>query len=207
MKKLILNADDFCLSPVFNDVIIELINEGAVSSTSVMIDRFEESHRKQVEQLKSTKAGIGLHVEFGSGENFLEEIQRQHKLFKKIFEQEPSHLDIHKSDYLESGYPVIIQFAKEYNLPFCNHGFDLDNGITTSKQSVGAIHNSLDKIVEWINSFEADDSGELVLHPGQYDANCKTSLNYERAVDVIKARVTKEYCDDNKIRIISFSDL
>jgi len=207
MKQLILNADDFCLSSVFNDVIIEMISEGAVSSTSVMIDRFDESQRDQVVELKNTSAGIGLHIEFTSDQDFLKETQRQYELFKQVFEQEPSHLDIHKSDYLESGYSIIVQFAKEHNLSFAHHNIDTEGGVSTTKQSIGAIHTSTDKIVTWLESFENDDSGELVLHPGKYDPNCKTSLNYEREVDVVKARLIKKYCVANDIDIISFSDL
>ncbi len=207
MKRLILNADDFCLSPVFNDVIIEMINEGAVSSTSVMINRYDDAQREQVSQLKQTAAGIGLHIEFANEENFLEQIQKQYSRFKEVFQQEPSHLDLHKSDYLESGYPVIVQFAKDNNIPFCNHSIDSVHGITTTKQSLGAIHNSLDKIVIWLQSFEDGDSAELVLHPGEYDPTCKTSLNYEREVDVTKARLVKRYCEENGINIISFLDL
>lgn len=207
MKKLILNADDFCLSPIFNKQIIELINKGVVSSTSVMIDRFDESQHEQVNELKQTSAGIGLHVEFTSAENFDEEIQRQFDLFKQVFEQEPSHLDIHKTDYLESGYPVIVQFAKNHNLPFAHHNIDVEDGVTSTKQSICAIHNSLDQIIIWLESFSDDDSGEIVLHPGIYDPNCKTSLNYEREIDVTKAEVVKRYCEANDIRIITFSDL
>ena len=207
MKRLILNADDFCLSPVFNDVITELIKEGTVSSTSVMIDRFDESQRAQVEELKATKAGIGLHVEFTSADSFNEEIQRQYKLFKQVFDQKPSHLDIHKTDYLETGYPAIVQFAKDHNLPFAHHDIGAEDGITTTKQSIGAIHHSLDQIVIWLELFGEDDTGELVLHPGKYDANCKTSLNYERVVDVTKARAVKRYCEANGVEVISFSDL
>jgi len=207
MKRLILNADDFCLSPKFNEVITELAKAGVISSTSVMIDRFDESQCGQVEELKSTKAGIGLHVEFANADNFEGEIERQYHFFKEVFDQEPSHLDIHKTDYLESGYPSIVQFAKEHDLPFAHHDIETQDGVTTSKQSIGAIHNSLDHIIIWLESFGENDSGELVLHPGKYDADCMTSLNYEREVEVIKARTVKQYCEANNIETISFSDL
>lgn len=172
-----------------------------------MIDRFDESQREQAEKLKVTKVGIGLHVEFLNADNFDEEIKRQYELFKQVFGQEPSHLDIHKTDYLETGYSAIVQFAKYHNLPFAHHDIGTEDGITTTKQSIGAIHNSLDKIIIWLESFGEDDTGELVLHPGKYDADCKTSLNYEREVDVTKARAVKRYCEANGIEVISFSDL
>jgi predicted glycoside hydrolase/deacetylase ChbG (UPF0249 family) len=207
MKRLILNADDFCLSYIFNEVIFECLDEGIISSTSLMIDRYTDSQKEQVARLKATTAGIGLHIEFTSADDFEVEIQRQYDLFKEIIEQEPSHLDIHKSTYLESGYLAVIKFATEKNLPFRNHGFDSENGATTTKESVGAIHNSLDEIIKWLESFNDNDSGELVLHPGKFDPDCITSLNYEREVDCTKATIVKKYCDDNSIEIINFSKL
>ena len=113
MKRLILNADDFCLSPVFNAAIIELAREGAISSVSAMVDRFDSSQQEQVESLLKTSVGIGLHVEFATSEAYADEVQRQYDLFKRIFGREPSHIDIHKSDHMELGYPIIVQFARE----------------------------------------------------------------------------------------------
>lgn len=204
---MILNADDFCLSPIFNEVILKCINQGVISSTSLMIDRYSDSQRKQVDQLKGTTASIGLHLEFSCENNIKKEIGRQYDLFKEIVGQEPTQLDIHKSTSMESGYPEVIEFANEKNLPFRNHGFDSKNGTTTTKESIGAIHNSLDKIIKWLETFTDNDSGELVLHPGVFDPDCKTSLNYEREVDCIKAKAVKKYCESNNIKIITFSDL
>lgn len=207
MKTLILNADDFCLSLVFNQVILDCINAGTVSSTSVMVDRFDESQREQVEQLKQTAAGIGLHVEFADNSDFQGEVERQYNLFKEILNREPSHIDIHKYTYLESGYPVIIEFAKDHDLPFAHYGIAVAGGTTTAKQSISAIDYSLDAIIEWLEAFKDDDSGELVLHPGMYDHDCQTSLNYERSVDVEKARVVKGYCDEKGVEVVNFSSL
>ena len=51
MKYLIINADDFGYSEVFNEKILELIEEGFVSSTSVMVDWMDENQKKQIEKL------------------------------------------------------------------------------------------------------------------------------------------------------------
>src|SRR3989344_1714314 len=110
MIKLIINADDFGYSKLFNKMILELIAEKAVTSTSVMIDELDSGQKEQTKKLislsKKNLVSVGLHVYFKNTQ-FREELQRQFDAFVNTFGFEPSHIDIHKMDHLKEGYTKI----------------------------------------------------------------------------------------------------
>lgn len=129
MKYLIINADDFGYSKVFNVKILELIQDEFIYFTSVMVNWINDEQPKQVKQLselvKDSKVSVGLHLEF-TDDNFRSEIERQYKKFLDIFKFKPSHIDIHKFKYLEESYSAIRKFCLEKKLPCRNHGFVID---------------------------------------------------------------------------------
>jgi hypothetical protein len=51
MKYLILNADDFGMSKVFNEVILNLIKDNKVTSTSVMVNDVTDEMNEQIDKL------------------------------------------------------------------------------------------------------------------------------------------------------------
>jgi len=208
MKKLIVNADDFCLSPIFNETILELLENKTILSTTVMVKRYTPDQDNQVEQLKNiSDVGVGLHVEFESGENCREQIERQYEKFVELFNREPSHLDMHRHDFAEVAYPVLMQYATEKNMPYRNNGMKFEGGKTTSAERFSAIANWLDKVFLYIDSLQDRDSGEIVLHPGRYDPDCKTSLNHEREIDTLKAKRIREYADSEGVVCVIFLGL
>ncbi len=68
MKNLIINADDFGYSKVFNQKILELIEKDFVTSTSVMVECIDGEQRRQVEKLielsNTHNVSVGLHIDF-----------------------------------------------------------------------------------------------------------------------------------------------
>ena len=52
MIKLIINADDFGYSKVFNEKILELLEKGYVKSTTVLVDWITPDQKPQVARLK-----------------------------------------------------------------------------------------------------------------------------------------------------------
>tara|TARA_B100000508_G_scaffold141015_2_gene145081 strand:- start:39 stop:665 length:627 start_codon:yes stop_codon:yes gene_type:complete len=207
MKQLVINADDFFLSSIFNEVILECISKGIVSATSAMVDRYNDTHAEQIKSLKESGAAIGLHIEFASNEDFDAQILQQYERFKELFEQEPSHIDMHKHEYRDEGYPCIMEFAALRDIPYRHSLENAGPGKTTTRQSFSGISNSSDKIAIWIQDFEDGESGELVMHPGSFDPNCKTSLNYEREVEVTKCRLAARVANELGIEITNLSQL
>jgi len=209
MKKLIINADDFCLSPVYNLAILELLKARNATSTSVMINRYTEQQRSDVDELIGIPdISIGLHIEFSGERDFLEELEERFDKFTEVFGQEPSHLDLHRSDFLEKGYPVLMKFCIQKGLSYRNHGFPSGSAsLTTTHEAISGTSESLDSIIRSILTFKEGDSGEVLFHPGHYDAHSISSLNYEREVDVLKARLFATFCRENNIDLVSYKNL
>ncbi|EKE07257.1 MAG: hypothetical protein ACD_18C00141G0014 [uncultured bacterium] len=210
MKYLIINADDFGYSKIFNTSILLLIKNRLISSTSVMVNWVNDEQSDQISELltltKSHNLSIGLHLEF-SDNNFKAEIERQYKKFFSIFEFSPSHIDLHKSTFLKESYPSIIEFCKEKNLPCRNHKFDIDDVVKTKNEVMSGTRMSFDELKRTIENFKDEESYEILFHPGSYDQNCKSSLNKERELDIKKIEEINKFLKENNIKLISYIDL
>jgi len=212
MKRLIVNADDFGYSKIFNQEILKLIEDGTITSTTVMVDRVDDSQIEQIDRLvklsKTKNLSIGLHTEFKDDSiPFREEIKREFKKFQEIFKFKPSHLDLHKSTYLETSYLEIQKFCIENNLPCRNHGIPNDKVLTTYKPVFITIRVDFSKIEAWIKSLEDGKDYEIYFHPGIYDPNLKSSFNEERKDDIENAKKLKGILEENNVELISFFDL
>jgi predicted glycoside hydrolase/deacetylase ChbG (UPF0249 family) len=216
MKNLIINADDFGLSKVFNKHIISLIEEWYISSTTVMVLKIDVNDQQEdIQQLlklnKQKEISIWLHLDFEDGKIELtkENIEKQHKLFKIIFWVEPSHIDVHKfMQYANSDLDILlIEYAKEHNLPLRNRWrIDTNNSTTTKKPAFHATRKSYEEVIEFINTLD-NERWEVLIHPWEHDPKCTSSLNEERIGDVELAKKLKPYLDNNWIKLRSFNDL
>lgn len=215
MKKLIITADDFGYSKLFNKMILELIEEKSVRSTSVMVDEIDSKQKEQLESLiklsQNNFVSTGLHVYF-KNTNFSEEIERQFKKFVNIFGFKPSHIDIHKLDYLDDGYPLIQEFCKQKNLPCKNLSkynkniMDFDWLITTQTPDFSGTGKSFDEIDTWIKSIK-DNFSIITFHPGYYDPESLSGLNKEREKDAENIRKIIENLWEYNVELVNFYDL
>lgn len=209
MKQLIINADDFGYSQIFNESILNLIEKDLIFSTTVMVNHITKEQEKQVKKLISLKdlhnVSIGLHLEFNNS-NFKEKIKIQFVLFKEIFGFNPSHLDIHKPSNSEEEKLAIIDFCNKTNLPCRN--LDFNKKIkTTSKVYLNGTDTQINKIKELVESLENNQTYEILFHPGTYDKNCKSSLNKQREEDIEKIKIIHPLLKENQIKLISYNDL
>ncbi len=215
MKKLIITADDFGYSFLFNKMILELMEDRSITSSSVMVDEIDSTQAKQVNRLielsKNHRISTGLHVYF-KNTNFENEIKRQFKKFVDIFGFVPSHIDIHKMDYLDDGYPFIQRFCKEKKLPCKNLSvynkniMNFDWLITTSSPDFSGTGKSFEEIEKWLNSLE-DNFYVITFHPGYYDPNSLSSLNLEREKDAKNIRKIIANLDNYSIELANFYNL
>jgi predicted glycoside hydrolase/deacetylase ChbG (UPF0249 family) len=210
MKYLIINADDFGYSKIFNASILALIKDGLISSTSVMVNWIDDKQADQVSELsaltKSHDLSIGLHLEF-SNNNFESEVEKQYGRFFSIFGFKPSHIDLHKSIFLKEAYPIIIDFCKDKKLPCRNLKIDTANVIKTQNEVLSGTRMSFDELKQAVENFKDDESYEILFHPGSYDPNCKSELNKERELDVKKIKEINPFLKENNIKLISYIDL
>ena len=111
-----------------------------------------------------------MHCELDIGKPLRVQIQRQYKLFKKIFSAEPSHLDIHKLDKDKPVVAAVCRFAEERGLPARNQGLKT-KAKQTSQPAISATHLTFEELKEVIGQLKNGESYELVTHPGAYDPN------------------------------------
>lgn len=210
MKKIIINADDFGYSKIFNKKILELLKSTALASTSVMIKRIDKTQNDQVKKLKrlfkTRNISVGLHVEF-ENEDFEKQISEQFKLFNLIFGFDPTHIDIHKATFLKNGYPAIMRFAAEKKIPCKNHNVPGPKAIMTSDPIFDATGKNIDEIEQWLKSLKEGKTYLIQFHPGIYDPNSQSSFNQVREKDAGNIEMLTPILERLRIKPISFKEL
>lgn len=211
MQYLIINADDFGYSKIFNTEILRLIKNGFISSTTVMINWINDEQDAQVKELielnQFHNLSVGLHLEFNNT-NFLPEIKRQQELFVATFGFEPSHIDLHKSTYLDEVDEIITLYCNEKKLPRRKHmNGKIKSSITTNTAALSGTNLSFNELKSIIADFKDGECYEILFHPGKYDPDCKSSLNKQREDDVKKIEEINLFLKENNIKLVSFHDL
>jgi len=209
MGRIILTSDDFGLSQIYNEKIIEMLQLGYLTSTSVMVNRITEKQTLQVEKLKAIykikDISIGLHLELSEC-NFLDEIKTQWALFNTIFRFSPDYLDLHKNNTFEGDYNEIAKLCNLKNIPFRKYSLT-STPVNTPTLSIITTNESIKTITEDINNFEKNEIYELVFHIGVYDPNSNSSLNKERELDVEKLIEINQFIKEKRIILTNYNSL
>jgi len=209
-KYLIINADDFGMSPIFNEVILDLIKKGLICSITVMIDRVTDNQKEQINELialsKNKNLSIGLHLEFKDSD-YPSQIKSQYRKFKEIFGFNPSHIDIHKAHSLMDSFSDVAEFCRENHLPLRNSGVLYEGIKTTSAEAFFGSIADFEKIKEWIKTLEDEKYYEILFHPGKFDSSCKSSLNKDRERDVEHIKSLNQILEENNLKVVSYLDL
>ncbi|MEA2092444.1 MAG: ChbG/HpnK family deacetylase [Patescibacteria group bacterium] len=212
MKYLIINAEDFGFSKVFNEKILELAERELISSVSVMVNHINENQEDQVKKLieisKKHNVSVGLHLEF-LDEEFQPAIERQYEKFNSIFQFKPTHIDLHKSKFLKESYSLIMEFCKKEKIPCRNH--KIESGVGGVIQTDNPVFSGTRKVFRELKLILGDlkegESYEVLFHPGKYDPKCESNLNREREFDIKKIEDLNLLLKGNDIKLISFNDL
>jgi len=193
MRKIIINADDYGLSPLFNKGILELIKKEVVTSTTVMIKR---KYIRPALLAKFKNISVGLHLELKEKDS-KKEIEDQIAHFVKKFKHLPSHLDGHQHCHLtEPNFPNVIRVAKKYSLPVRSYA-EKDrlllkkNKIKTPNTFISWHPSRTDKIPGKFKDAQKKVT-ELVCHPGYYDKNSSYPYNKQREQE-LKFLRSKEF--------------
>ncbi|MCK5040630.1 MAG: ChbG/HpnK family deacetylase [Candidatus Aenigmarchaeota archaeon] len=210
MKYLIINADDFGYSKIFNEKILNLIENNMISSTTVMVNHINQNQQRQVQKLiklaKSHNISIGLHLEF-SNKSFELETKKQFDKFISVFRFKPSHLDIHRYGDFKESFLFIPGFCKRNDLPCRNHNRDTSGVLTTKNEVFVGTGKSLEELQQWICNLNDGESYEVMFHPGSYDPESKSALNKDRKLDFININKINPFLLKNEIKLISYFDL
>ena len=209
MKNLIINADDFGMSQVYNKYILDLLTQRKITSTTVMVNRISDSQTHQIDLLKTllnnSDISIGLHTEF-TYDQHLEQVENQFEKFRSIFNASPSHIDIHKEHLHHSYHHIVANFCDSKGIPFRNHGTQKALKTTDTKYFYGSIPD-FNAIDQWLIGLNEDQNYELVFHPGIYDRHCYSSLNRDRETDIKHIEKINAQLTSYNIHLISFNQL
>ncbi len=198
-RNLIINADDYGLSPKFNLGILELIEKEIVTSTTVMVKR---KYVNPKDLLNQKNISIGLHLEL-SLETPGKEIENQIKIFRKLFGRFPSHLDGHKYYHLLPGnFSKVLKIAKKYKLPV-RSASSVDRkimrkaGVKTPDQFISWHPDRKEKLFKDLKNARGK-TIELLCHPGYFDPKSGLSYNRQREKElkILKSELFKKMIKD-----------
>lgn len=216
MIQLLITADDFCMSPLYNREIIKLAKERSISSISVMTKHNWKQQLDDISNLQYTcqwkNISIWLHLEFLEKENnYNSTIQKQREQFQLAFGRQPDHLDIHKDtpdhEFDNLCTQQVITLANKNNIPCRNRA----NTIMTKKHTDWTMYIISRKSKENIDArfagLEDNKSYELVTHPGIFDPAITSSLNKERANDITMIQYINTIVRNRSIQLISSKNI
>lgn len=209
-KYLIINADDFGMSFVFSEVILDLIKKDLIRSTTVMVNRIEANQKEQVNELaslsKAKNISVGLHLEFEK-KDYIAQINEQYQKFRELFGFYPTHLDIHKAHGLVESFNYVAEFCRSKNIPLRNLGDSMENLKTTAEECFFGSKKDFKEIESWIKTLKDEKYYEILFHPGKFDPTCKSSLNKEREEDTENIILLNKILEENNIKLASYLDL
>ncbi len=225
MIKVVINADDFGYSRIFNAKILDLLQRGAIKSATILVNRIDDK-QQDVSQLisvhKNLDVGIGIEYELTRKESATEDIDAQYKKFISVFGFSPSHFSMHlpkvlrdrhdSSEIIKSLAYKIQKFAQIQNIPMDNDGpYGIEDWgkvrTTTVPIFMGTYHN-FKEIQNYFEKMKNGKSYEIIFHPGEYDPVNTSSLNAERKNDYDNILRLQEWLKPRKdIQIISFLNL
>ncbi len=211
MKKLIINADDFWMSKIYNQVIIDFCAQWKITSVSIMTRRSIKDQLDQVNELKlATKnhnISLGLHLDFWSDNNYEITIWEQISEFKDIVGFLPNHIDVHKDIPNQGVLNAIIAYCNYYQIPMRNRGYLDIPYIHTDTVRFVAITKSMEEVQQRLMNLEDNKTHELVLHPWKFDPDSSSNLNKEREADIEIMEYIANNLEKYQIELISFKDL
>ena len=212
MIRLIINADDFGISKLFNEKIIELLEKGFIKSATVMVNRITKEQDKQLEHLirlnSSRTISIGLHLEIDVEKPIRQQMEAQYASFNSIFGFTPSHIDIHKLVHSKEVVEEANSMAEKLHVPVRNHGIKANAKQTDYPAfSCSGWVLKMDEVTKFLQSVKEWSSCELITHPGQYDPKSASRINKEREEDYNVIVKLQEFLKSNNIKNISYREL
>jgi chitin disaccharide deacetylase len=230
LRYLIVNADDFGLTPGVNRGIIEAHEDGIVTSASLMVRQDAAAQAAQYSAAKP-RLSIGLHFDFGEwqrrdGEwhpryevvptddelSVHAEALRQLEQFRLLTGRNPTHLDSHQHVHRDAPIrTVLVEIATSLHMPlrhctgaiqYCGSFFGQCNDGTPYPDPL-----TVDGLMEILESLP-EGITELGCHPGRPDDLLVSDYREERSteVDVLCHPRIAQAITDLGIRLVSFSE-
>jgi len=203
-KRIIINADDFGSSKSVNRGILETIEKGVVTSTSVMVDGAGASEAKDLFKIK--KISVGIHLEmsreglarlvdctkilFTPTQKLEKEFLHQIEKFKELTGRLPDHIDSHHGIHIFPSFrPIIKDFCKKNSIPSRSYGqakFKTGFFAWSTAGERGRKKISPESLIKMVESW-GPGTYEMMCHPGYVDKDLektKTAYLHQREQEV-----------------------
>ena len=209
MINLILTSDDFGMSPIFDDKMMLMIEEGFLSSVSIMVAReianLERRRDLLLRLYTERDLSLGLHLEV-KDKNVSVACERQWDIFTEVFGLQPDYVDVHKQHVSKFLYDSIAHFCVSKDTCFRKYR-QTSIKVKSPSSCLISTYTNLDSIIEWINSRAEDSMSELVFHIGSFDPQCKSHLNGERENEINRLKSVYNYAISKQIKIVSYHSI
>lgn len=229
-RHLVVNADDFGMSPGVSRGILAAHANGIVTSTSLMVRPAAAAEAVAMSR-EYPRLGLGLHVElceweFADGEWRLtwevvslqdeaaiaEEVLRQYEKFRDLVGSEPTHIDAHQHFHLI--HPGLrermVELAARVGVPVrhCTPGVQYISGFYGQSAEGDPVPDAI-TVSSLLNLLASVPPGisELACHPG--DGADLNSYRSERAVEqhVLCDPAVRAAVDREAITLCSFAEV
>ncbi len=227
--RVILNGDDYGYSRGVNQGIEKSIQEGILTSTSVMVNR--SAAEEAIKLVRNKEISIGLHLDLTKEgiqrwmgllyifawspakieEAFYQQIDR----FKTITGQAPHHIDGHHNVHLHPRVkPFVVNYARENNIPVrsLSGAKFVMSFYGRSLRHWNDLNNvSFTHLISVLSGFKPG-IYEIMCHPGFVDDELKSSgttylLQREAEVRALTDPGVKEYIASSRLELMSWKDL
>jgi predicted glycoside hydrolase/deacetylase ChbG (UPF0249 family) len=229
-RVLIVNADDFGLSPGVNAGVARAHEQGILTSASLMV-RFPAAAEAAEYARRAPGLSLGLHVDLGewvyndgewetvyevvsldNPDAVIDEVGRQVESFRRLTGREPSHIDSHQ--HVHHWETVVTSFrtlALALGVPLRHYTAgvtycgDLYGQSTDGTPIPGAI--TVQALIEIVEALPAGIT-ELACHPGLGD-DSGSIYDRERTqeVEVLCDPLVREVLDRERVALRSFTDV
>jgi chitin disaccharide deacetylase len=219
MKLLIVNADDFGLSPGVTTGIIEAHAHGIVTSTSMLVDTpFSEAAAAAAREHPDLSVGLHACLTHESGLPAIDpddssrcraDLSRQLERFTELMGRPPTHIDSHHHVHRDPRLrPLLAELADGHSLILREH-----SGIRFFWEFYGqwgdATHPEQISVESLIGMIDLLEPGvtELGCHPGRVDSHLRSSYGHEREIELITlcAPEVRQKLSENDVELIGFS--
>ncbi|MEN8181694.1 MAG: ChbG/HpnK family deacetylase [Myxococcota bacterium] len=209
---LIVNGDDFGMSPGVSRGIVDAHRRGILTSTSLMVERPAAAEAAALAR-EAPELSVGLHLELdGSAPaDPRKATQDQLRRFEQLMGRPPTHLDSHHDVHQDPRVlPEVLEATRPLGIPVRGHS-PATCLTRFYGEWAGEIHLEQVSVESLIGMLETDVKAgvtELMCHPGYVDAGLDSSYARAREPELYTlcdARV-RTALDQAGIRLLGFRD-
>ena len=214
-RLLIVNADDFGLSPGVNAGIIEAHTHGVVTSTSLMVDRPGAEAAAELAH-GHPSLSVGLHfddrgVDFEDRAEVSRAFGAQLERFRRLIGAEPTHVDSHHHSHAQGDRMVLFsELVAPLGVPLRHDGRVKHLGAFWGQSDSGA--TALDNVrprflLELIRTDVSDGFNEIGCHPARVTGDFASSYleARETELETLTAPGLRDQIQAAGVELVSFA--